>query len=130
MPGLTFDLYAWRFTFVARESLHFPSGKSGNILRGAFGTIFRKMDSGGAYTRIFEPGSTGEGPSGVSDWPRPFVFRSSHLDGRTITDGQPFYFDLHVFELRDNVLPYFVETFAQLAHEGLGPQRGRADLID
>ena len=32
-----------RFSFVARESVYFPPGKSANVLRGAFGSIFRKI---------------------------------------------------------------------------------------
>lgn len=68
-------------------------------------------------------------PSGLADWPRPFVFRARHLDGRTITAGAPFCFDLHVFSLDRDVLAYFILTFAALAREGLGPRRGKADLL-
>ena len=139
---MNFEFYPLRFSFVARDSIYFPAGKPGNILRGAFGTIFKKIAcvpeclevrsceirAQCAYARIFEPASLGEGPSGLADWPRPFVFRASHLDGETIAPAQPFYFDLNVFELRNPALAYFVRTFAQLAHEGLGPRRGRADL--
>ena len=38
--GLKFELLAFRFRFSARESVYFPPGKSGNVVRGAFGTIF------------------------------------------------------------------------------------------
>ena len=69
-----------------------------------------------------------EGPSGLADWPRPFVFRAAHLDGRTIPPGEAFHFDVHIFDLRDPALPHFVLAFAQLAREGLGPGRGRAEL--
>jgi hypothetical protein len=78
---------------------------------------------------VFEPGpKRGEGPSGLADWPRPFVFRAAHLDGRTIPRGEAFHFDVHIFDLRDPALRYFVLAFAQLAREGLGPGRGRAEL--
>lgn len=40
-----------------------------------------------------------------------------------------FHFDGHLFDIRNPSLEYFVLTFAQLAREGLGPSRGRADLI-
>ena len=140
---MNFDLYPLRFCFRARDSVHFPAGKSGNILRGAFGTIFKNLAcvpscrqtrtcdlrANCAYARIFEPSSLGAGPSGLADWPRPFVFRAAHLDGSIIAPNEPFYFDLNVFELRDPALAYFVLAFSQLAREGLGPRRGRADLV-
>src|SRR5882724_6905126 len=39
----TFDLFALRFRFTARESIHFPAGTSGNLLRGGFGRIFKGL---------------------------------------------------------------------------------------
>ena len=103
---VTFSFCAFRFWLRAGGSLFFPEGKSGNIVRGAFGTIFRKLacvpecrDARTCelretcpYARIFEPSAL-EGPSGLADPPDP-------------------------------ALAYFVLTFAQLAHEGLGPGRG------
>jgi hypothetical protein len=56
------------------------------------------------------------------------VFRAAHLDGRTIPQGEAFHFDVHIFDVRDPALPYFVLAFAQLAREGLGPGRSRAEL--
>lgn len=162
---VNFSFFPLRFSFRAIDSLHFPPGKSGNIVRGAFGTIFRKLACGcGAvsdrhvpdcpYARIFEPtwgqaalsprgqsslspapNSAASSPSGLADPPRPFVFRAAHLDGRTVRPGDPFHFDLHLWDKSPDLssphlfsLPYFVVTFAQLAREGLGPGRGRAEL--
>jgi hypothetical protein len=139
---MDFELYPLRFRFLAQDSIYFPAGKPGNILRGAFGTIFKRtacvpqcreardcdLRAQCAYARIFEPASLGAGPSGLADWPRPFVFRASHLDGCTLAHSAEFYFDLNVFELRDPALAYFVLAFSQLAREGLGPRRGRALL--
>ncbi|MDQ2842692.1 MAG: CRISPR system precrRNA processing endoribonuclease RAMP protein Cas6 [Acidobacteriota bacterium] len=71
-----------------------------------------------------------KGPSGLADWPRPFVFRGAHLDGRTVHSGEQFSFGLNLFDLRQPSLAYLVQAFAELAHEGLGPGRGRADLIE
>src|ERR1700744_5195628 len=110
---LQFCFYTLRFEFVAIESLHFPSGKAVNILRGALGVIFRRtacvpqcpgartceIRSSCAYARIFEPVADTDGPSGLSDWPRPFVFRARHLDGATIGPGDAFHFDLNLFLL-------------------------------
>jgi hypothetical protein len=137
-----FEFFPLRFEFTAREPLYFPPGKAANILRGALGVIFRRIACvpecedartceirhSCPYASVFAPVSDGEGPSGLADSPRPFVFRARHLDGHAIQPGQPFYFDLHVFSLDRTVLPYFVLTFAALAREGLGPRRGKADL--
>ncbi len=142
--GLYFRLYPLRFSFVARESIYFPPGKPANILRGAFGTIFRRLacvsectdarhcdvrDSC-PYARMFEPSSLGRGPSGLADWPRPFVFRATHLDGCTLDGGQSFFFDLNLFDMRSPAIAHLVQSFAQLAREGVGPRRGRADLVE
>jgi hypothetical protein len=139
---MRFEFFPLRFEFVARESLFFPPGKAANILRGALGVIFRRiacvpqcrdartcgMRDTCPYARIFEPIADGAGPSGLADWPRPFVFRARHLDGRTVPAGESFHFDLHVFSLDRDVLAYFILTFAALAREGLGPRRGKAEL--
>ena len=125
------------------DSLYFPAGKSGNVIRGAFGSIFRKLAcvphcpgardcelrASCAYARIFEPAAITPVPSGLGDWPRPFVFRAAHLDGQTVAPCDEFHFDLHLFYPRAAELAYFVQAFAQVAREGLGPRRGRADLV-
>jgi hypothetical protein len=140
--GLLFRLYPLRFSFIAREPIHFPGGKSSNILRGAFGAIFRRIacvpECTGArecewratcpYARLFEPTAVGVSPSGFADWPRPFVFRATHLDGRTVDAGESFHFDLNLFDVHNPAIPYLVLAFAQLAREGLGSQRSRVEL--
>jgi hypothetical protein len=137
-----FRLEPLRFSFVAREPIYFPAGKSSNILRGAFGVIFRRIAclprcaaasscqhrASCAYARLFEPTATVPGPSGLADWPRPFVFRAIHLDGQTFLPGQPFHFDLNLFDLNSPAIAYFVLAFAQLARDGLGPARGKVEL--
>lgn len=141
---MRFEFYRLRFRFRSAGSIYFPAYKSGNIVRGAFGGIFRKLvcipgcqDAKACtvratcpYARVFEPrAARGEGPSGLADWPRPFVFRASHLDGQTVQEGELFHFDVHLFDARDPALQYFVQAFAELAREGLGPGRGRAELV-
>ena len=81
------------------------------------------------YARLFEPSALGRGPSGLADWPRPFVFRATHLDGRTIQPGESFHFDLNLFDVRNDAVSYLSLAFAQLAREGLGPGRSRVELI-
>ena len=139
----TFDLQSFRFHFTARESIYFPPGQPGNILRGALGSVFRQIacaaDCPGvrecehratcAYARIFEPAAVAKGPSGLSDWPRPFVFRAAHLDGATIAPEKEFWFDVNFFDVLEAPVQHFVLAFRQLAHAGLGPLRGRAELV-
>ncbi|MGI8744150.1 MAG: CRISPR system precrRNA processing endoribonuclease RAMP protein Cas6 [Bryobacteraceae bacterium] len=142
--SLRFRLYPLRFGFRAREPLYFPPGKSANILRGAWGAILRRMAcvpqcagarvcevrESCAYARMFEPSAIAPGPSGLTDWPRPFVFRANHLDGRTIEPGACFHFDLNVFDLQRPEIAYLMLTFRELAREGLGPGRRRAELAE
>ncbi len=81
------------------------------------------------YARIFEPAAVRTGPSGLSDWPRPFVFRAAHLDAATAVPEENFWFDVNFFDIRNSPLKHFVLAFERLAHEGLGPGRGRAELV-
>jgi CRISPR-associated endoribonuclease Cas6 len=114
---LLFRLYPLRLTFLAREPLSFPPGGAANRLRGAFGSILHKLEC----APIFEPTSE-TGPSGLMDLPRPFVFRASHLDGRTIAPGKRFHFDFHWFDLRRPSLDIAIRAFRELARE--------AELVD
>jgi hypothetical protein len=139
---LQFRLQPLRFSFIARESIHFAEGKSANTLRGAFGTIFRRiacvpqcteagvceLRANCPYARLFEPRAIAEGPSGLADWPRPFVFRATHLDGRTFAPGATFHFDLNLFDTNTPAIAYLVLTFAQVARDGLGASRSHAEL--
>lgn len=68
------------------------------------------------------------GPSGLADWPRPFVFRAMHLDGKTFAPGERFHFDLNLFDTKSPAIAYLVLTFAQLARDGLGPGRRKVEL--
>jgi hypothetical protein len=77
---------------------------------------------------MFEPTAATAAPSGLADWPRPFVFRATHLDGCHVGPGASFYFDLHLFDLSSPAVAYLVLAFAELAREGLGPRRGRVEL--
>jgi len=123
-----FELLACRFRFKARGTVHFPPGRSGNIVRGAFGTILGRLAPAADFERIFAPSATAGGPSGLRERPRPFVFRAAHLDGRTVQPGESFHFDVHLFDTKAPPVEYFTSAFAELAHSGIGPGRGRAEL--
>ncbi len=89
----------------------------------------RESSPSDVYARLFEPGAAiRKSPSGLADWPRPFLFRASHLDGLTVSAEGHFYFDLHVFDLREPVLEAFRKAFLQWSRAGLGPGRARVAL--
>jgi hypothetical protein len=138
----TFELLPFRFHLLAREALVFPSGGPSNLLRGAFGSALRKLvcdprcteprtcpvRSECPYARIFEPGGSGTGASGLANWPRPFVFRVQDRGESRIAEGAEFSFELYLFDLRTPLIAYFAESFALAAKQGLGRTRGRASL--
>lgn len=139
---MTFELYPLRFSLVARDAVRFPEGKAANTLRGALGLALRQIACVPPcgepkrcerrfecdYAKYFEPFGKGAGPSGLADWPRPFVLRAAHLDGARFERGQIFDFGLHLFAVRDPVVPRFAEAVAELAAAGFGPAQGRAEL--
>lgn len=139
-------VWPFRFRLCARSPVYFPAGKAANILRGALGSLFRKVAcvpgcraastcdfaANCPYARAFEPKqdyySVG-GPSGLRDLPRPFAFRAYQLDGVRFDSGKMFCFDVVLFESPERLLPYLVLAFRELAWSGLGPARGSAELI-
>lgn len=137
---MTFELYSFRFRFRAQGEIRFPAAKPANILRGALGSAFRKTaclsgcraecehPATCVYARIFEPVAIEAGPSGLADWPRPFVFRARHLDGRTVQANDCFWFDINLFDVQNPLVEQFTRAFEQLARDGLGPHRIRLEL--
>jgi hypothetical protein len=124
---LRFDLIPLRLDFKARDTLHFPAGKSANILRGAFGMALKRVAPAADYARIFEPRGHGS-PSGLADPPRPFVFRSRHLDSRSVRPREEFHFHLNLFTQEPALRDLIVQAFDDAAREGFGPGRGKAEL--
>lgn len=141
-PTIDLRFHRLRFEFKAKGSIHFPRFKSTNILRGAFGSIFRRiaclpecrepsvcpLNGECPYEQVFAPIARAKGPSGFRDLPRPLVFRGSHLDGLTIRHGEGFWFDVHLFRLHPETVAFLTLAFAQFATEGVGPGRGLATL--
>jgi hypothetical protein len=81
-----------------------------NFLRGGFGKALRNIDPG-AYHRLFEPRSI-EGPSGLRDAPRPFVFR---VVEQNVAAGQRFDFGLHLFDIPGAPAALLERAFLELA---------------
>ncbi len=122
--GTYFDLIHLRLPLTALDPIHFPPGHAANLLRGAFGLAIENGD----YARLFAPRAAGSGPSGLTEWPRPYVFRARHLDGLTIRPGQSFHFDVNVFLDQPAALDAIRAAFAAAAAAGIGPGRGRAEM--
>src|ERR1700722_20086468 len=112
---VTFDLEARRFHLSARRSIQFPPWMAGNVLRGALGSAVRGVVCAEDYLRVVEPGAARAGPSGLSNWPRPYVIRGAALNGRIVQPGEQFCFDLHLFDTRDAALEHFMRAFADWA---------------
>ena len=122
---MTFFVKRLRLTFRALDPVEFPSGKAANVLRGALGTAFRQFP---AAPEWFAPRRE-DGPSGWRDRPRPFVFRAAHLDGKAVAPGEQFHFDVNLFDHIETAASTIADAFATIVQEGIGPGRGRADLI-
>jgi CRISPR-associated endoribonuclease Cas6 len=120
---ITFEFHRFRFYFRALDAFRFAPGGSANAVRGALGAALRS----GEYAWLFAPPAGS--PSGLADSPRPFVLRTWHLDGVPITPGDPFHFDLHLFEVSTPLLGAFQEAFATFAKTGFGKPRTRAELL-
>lgn len=123
-----FEFYRFRFHFRALEPVHFRAGRGANLLRGGLGAVLHDT-APSDYARLFTPGAPGGGsPSGLSDWPRPFVIRAAHLDGVSVPTGGGLYFDVHIFDLHPDAPGRFRAAFERLAVRGLGAERARMEL--
>lgn len=126
----TFEFSRFRFYLEAEKAVRFAPRSSANMIRGACGIFLRKTAPPEIYARLFEPGrDLGPAPSGLTDWPRPFVFRTAGMEALAATPNRAFSFDLHLFDTRQPVLPYFEAAFAQWASSGIGPARTPARLL-
>ena len=138
LGNVKFEFFRLRFHFKTVDPLSFSPGGAANTLRGAFGYALRQVacrcgadrhTEDCAYARIFEPRHLARtGPSGFTEWPRPFVLRTRDLDGRQFPPPKPFHFDVHLFDLRNPGLAHFVEAFALIADQGIGSLRSKARL--
>jgi len=106
---MTFDLIPLRLRFTARAPIQFPPATAANLLRGALGKSLMRT-SPEAYARRFAP-EAADGPSGLRDAPRPFVFRASHLDGVAVEQGEAFEFGVNLFDCKGDAVDLFVGAF-------------------
>jgi hypothetical protein len=138
------EILRLRFRLEALDALILPRENKGNVLRGAFGTVFKQTCCGAACTRcaesplrsqcayaaIFEPSPPPDSDRlrNLQDIPRPFVFRPP-ADGKGRYErGDVFEFELLLFGRAQEYLPYFIVAFRELAERGFGIGRGRCRL--
>ncbi len=114
---LTFDVIPLRFFCRAGREFHLNA----NLLRGGFGKSLRMYDPL-VYDRLFEP-KRPDGPSGLKDLPRPFVFR---VEERLVKSGEVFDFRVHLFGFSEWI-GVIQRAFARIAEiervEGGQPMR-------
>jgi hypothetical protein len=113
-----------RFHFTALDALSLPAAKASNIVRGAFGLALHETAPAKEYSRLFRPRAS-DGPSGLADRPRPFVFRCANLEDLAAQPGQAFWFDAHFFDAANPGVSSFEAAFAAWERLGLGPGRAR-----
>ncbi|MBM3735598.1 MAG: CRISPR system precrRNA processing endoribonuclease RAMP protein Cas6 [Acidobacteria bacterium] len=132
-----------RYEFQAVDRVFIPAGKEENVFRGAMGLALKRVCCGPecqgtetcdsepvcGYRRIFAPKLT-DGPSGVSDPPRPFVLRvADRFAGWIEPDGR-FEIRVHLFDPAVDPVRYLTVALAQFGSIGLGPSRGRCRLAE
>jgi hypothetical protein len=93
--------------------LRFSAAGAGNDLRGALGHVLPE--------EWFRP-RVDTGPSGLRDWPRPFVLRISAIP-ETVPAQTPFAFQVHLFDLPSRAP--MEAALQRISQMGLGPDRTR-----
>ena len=146
MPNIShdteFSLHHFRFHLEPKGPLHMPAYNKGNVIRGGFGSTFRRivchancrepesceLRSVCPYTAVFQPfvPAGSEKISKNRDIPRPFVIKPPLDTMETYLPGERLSFDLVLVGKIKDYLPYFIVTFKELSQAGLG--RGRAPV--
>jgi hypothetical protein len=131
----------YRLVLEAIDRIELPRLNKGITLRGAFGTVFRRLVCHDTdidcrecslhrlcpYGAIFTPvvPLDAERLRLNRDIPRPFVIKPP-LEGDGLFDaGDVFSFDFVVVGSAAGFLPYFIVTFEELGRAGIGVRRGR-----
>jgi hypothetical protein len=144
LAGYRLPIGIFRFRIAPVQLLLVPGVNKGNMLRGGFGHAFRRLccipqcsdprrcplAASCPYKAVFEPSPPpgAESLSKNQDIPRPFVFRAPQTQQTRFEKGQMFEFDLVLIGRALNFFSYFVLSFRELAAEGLGLNRAKANL--
>ena len=139
LHNFTFSLY--RLTLEATERIELTRFNKGITLRGAFGSVFRRLvchdlravchecemhptcPYGFIFTPMIPPDA--ERLRLNMDIPRPFVIKPPLDNHSTYPPGDTLCFDLVVVGRAQDFLPYFIVTFEELGRQGIGVGRGR-----
>jgi hypothetical protein len=137
-------LQHFRFLLEPKAPLRMPAYNKGNVIRGGFGSTFRRIvcptncrESESCelrnvcpYTAVFQP-FVPEGSEKISknrDIPRPFVIKPPLETKETYMPGERLSFDLVLVGKIKEYLPYFIVTFKELSQTGLGRNRAPVEL--
>ena len=139
-----FSLGHFRFHVAPKAPLHMPAYNKGNVIRGGFGSTFRRIVCHAncrepetcdlrnvcPYTAVFQP-FVPEGSEKISknrDIPRPFVIKPPLEMKETYLPGERLSFDVVLIGKVKDYLPYFIVTFKELSQAGLGRNRSPVEL--
>jgi hypothetical protein len=115
------------------RTLHLPPEQRGNVLRGAFGTIFQRQVCGAncpgaatcprrdecAYAQLFEPRCPAGAGFGAETAPRGFLFRPPLSQDPEFGANRPLRFELRLFGKAMGWAEHFLRTFQLFARYGL-----------
>lgn len=138
------SLHHFRFHLEPEAPLRMPAYNKGNVIRGGFGSTFRRIVCHAncrepercelrnvcPYTAVFQP-FVPEGSEKISknrDIPRPFVIKPPLETKETYLPGERLSFDLVLVGRIKDYLPYFIVTFKELSQAGLGRDRAPVEL--
>ncbi len=126
-----------KFSLTAKENIFFPKNLKGNIFRGAFGMIFKKLhchsidfcvdrckNANCLYGKIFEPYFS-DAASGLKNLPRPFILTFTNEERETIFAGESFNIGFNLFGWCCDYYPHFIKAVEEIGNEGIGPFRGK-----
>lgn len=125
------------FSLLALDKIYLPRHLKGNIIRGAFGLVFKRLncksipicvdrcsDSNCLYSKIFEPHLQNT-PSGLRDIPRPFILTHTEEEREIIYPGESFNIGFNIFGWACDYYGHFIEAIREMGNEGIGPLRSR-----
>ncbi len=124
-----FRILRHRFRCEAITPVFFPEGKAENVLRGMAGMLIPRVAGPELAAKLLRP-EWPEGPSGYKTPPKPYHFRAFWLDKRRIFAQESFTFEVFQYAPELPLREILTRAIEILEHEGLGPGRGLARLID
>lgn len=139
-----FFFSVFRLNLEAGDRIELPRFNKGITLRGAFGTVFRRLvchdlkapcpscplRENCPYSNVFNPviPPDAERLRLNRDIPRPFIIKPPLDPEGSYKAGDELCFDLVVVGRAQDYLPYFIVTFEELGRQGIGVGRGRYNL--